>query len=100
MAAIVERDDAAAVLLQVGDPGRIDPVHVLAGGKAMHENDRIALAFVEIGYFDSAVVETRHHGFRFSAIRIGDLWMVGGLATEILGLAILGLGGNTCQRRV
>src|SRR5258707_12811953 len=65
MAAIVERDDAAAVLLQVGDPGRIDPVDVLARGKAMHEQNRIALAFVEIGNFNSAVVETRHWQFRF-----------------------------------
>src|ERR1700712_1684498 len=65
MAAIVERDDAAAVLLQVGDPGRIDPVNVLARGKAVHEDDRIALAFVEIGNFNSAVVETRHWQFGF-----------------------------------
>ena len=61
MAAIVERDDAAAVFLQLRNPGRIDPVDVLARGKAVHEQDRIALAFVEIGNFDSAVVKTRHH---------------------------------------
>ncbi len=60
VASIVERDDAAAVLSQVRDPGRIDPVHVLARCKTMHEDDGIALAFVEIGDFNSAVVEARH----------------------------------------
>ena len=64
MAAIVERDDAVAVLLQFRDPGRIDPVHVLGRGKAVHENDRRALAFVEIGDFDCAVVEARHRAVR------------------------------------
>ncbi len=66
MAAIVERDDAAAVFSQFGDPGRINPVHILARGKAVHQQDRIALAFVEIGNFNFAVVKTRHrqfHGF-------------------------------------
>ncbi|KRR26010.1 hypothetical protein CQ13_23645 [Bradyrhizobium retamae] len=69
MAAIVERDHAAAVFPQIGNPGRINPIHVLAGGKAMHEDDRIALAFVEISNFDSAVVKTRHHQFHFSGDR-------------------------------
>src|ERR1700716_917272 len=72
MAAIVERDDAAAVLLQFGNPGRIYPVHILARGKAMHEQDRIALAFVEIGNFNSAVVKTRHRSFRiFGGCKFG-----------------------------
>ena len=65
MAAIVERDDAAAVLLQFGNPGRIDPVDVLARGEAVHEHNRIALAFVEIGNFNSAVVKTRHQAIPF-----------------------------------
>jgi hypothetical protein len=30
----------------------------------MHQQDRIALAFVEIGNFNSAVVKTRHRSFR------------------------------------
>jgi hypothetical protein len=30
----------------------------------MHEQDWIALAFVEIGNFDGAVMKTRHHAFR------------------------------------
>src|SRR5262249_29489631 len=46
-----------------GNPGRIDPVDVLAGSKAVHQQDRIALTFVEIGNFNSAVVKTRHHRF-------------------------------------
>jgi hypothetical protein len=58
--AIVEGDDATAAFLQVRNPGRIDPVHVLAGGKPVHQHNRIALAFVEIGNFNSAVMKTRH----------------------------------------
>ena len=60
MAAIVERDDAAAEPLELGNPAGIDPVDVLAGGEAVHEQDRIALAFVEIGNFDIAVMKARH----------------------------------------
>src|SRR2546423_6764031 len=60
MAAIVEGDDTAAILLQLGNPGWINPVHVLGRCKAVHEQDRIALAFIEIGDFNSAVVKTRH----------------------------------------
>ena len=41
-------------------PGRIDPVHILGRGKAVHQNDGIALAFVEIGNLDPGIVETRH----------------------------------------
>ena len=58
--AIVERDHAPARLAQMRYPGRIDPVHVLGGGKAVHEDDRIALAFVEIGNLDPGIVEIRH----------------------------------------
>src|SRR6185437_584577 len=64
MAAIIERDDAAAVLPQLRDPGRIDPVDVLGRRKAVHEHDRIALALIEIGNFDIAMVEARHSHFR------------------------------------
>ena len=39
----------------------------------MHENNRITLAFVEIGNFDSAVVKTRHHQFHLWGIGMGDL---------------------------
>src|ERR1700743_2744560 len=66
MAAIVERDDAASVFLQLGNPGRIHPIDVLARGKAVHQQDRFALAFVEIGNFNSAVVKARHHQSVFS----------------------------------
>ena len=64
MAAIVERDDAAAAPLQLRDPGGIDPVDVLGRGKAVHQHDRIALALIEVGNFDGAVVKTRHRLFR------------------------------------
>jgi hypothetical protein len=30
----------------------------------VHQDDRIALAFVEIGNFNGAVVKARHHQFR------------------------------------
>src|SRR4051812_1878491 len=63
MAAIVERDDAAAVLPQLGNPGRIHPVDVLGRGEAVHEQNRIALALVEIGDFNIAIVKTRHRSF-------------------------------------
>ena len=47
MAAIVERDDAAAGARQRRDPAGIDPVHLLGGGEAVHQHDRRALALVE-----------------------------------------------------
>src|SRR4029077_10492721 len=64
MAAIVEGKDAAAAFLQLRNPGRINPVHVLSRGETMHEHDRIPLALVEIGNFNSAVMKTRHRSFR------------------------------------
>jgi len=71
MAAVVECDDAAAVFLQLRNPGRIHPVHILGRRKAMHEQDRIALAFVEVGNLNSAVVKTRHRSFHlFGKIRV------------------------------
>ena len=65
VAAIVECDDAAAVLFQFGNPGRINPVHILGRREAVHQQDRIALAFVEIGNFNIAVVKARHWSFHF-----------------------------------
>src|SRR6516165_9085613 len=64
MAAIVESNDAASAFLQLRNPGRINPVHVLGRGESMHEQDRIAFALVEIGNFNSAVMKTRHRSFR------------------------------------
>ena len=64
MPPIVEGNDAAAVFLQFGNPGRINPVDVLRRRKAVDEKDRIALAFIEIGNFNGAVVKARHHQFR------------------------------------
>src|SRR5713226_6292734 len=72
MAAIVECDDAAAVFLQLRNPGRIYPVHILGRRKAVHEQDRIALAFVEVGNLNSAVMKTRHRLIRIFGRGIGD----------------------------
>ena len=41
-------------------PSRADPVHLLVGGKAVHQDDRIALALVEIGDLDVSVSESWH----------------------------------------
>jgi len=47
MPAIVERDDAAARPRERRHPAGRDPVHLLVGGKAVDEHDRLALAFIE-----------------------------------------------------
>ena len=62
VAAIIQRDDAAAIFPQFGNPAGIDPVDILGRGKAVHQQDRIALAFVEIGNFNGAVMKARHLG--------------------------------------
>jgi hypothetical protein len=60
MTAVVESDDAAAGARQRRHPAGIDPVHLLVGGEAVHEHDRLALAFVEKGNVDVAMSEMRH----------------------------------------
>src|SRR5262249_52044535 len=60
MAAIVERDDAAARTRKRRYPAGIDPVHFLVGSKAMDEHDRLALPFVEIADLDLTMREMRH----------------------------------------
>src|SRR6267154_5617439 len=72
MAAVVECDDAAAVFLQLRNPGRIHPVHILGRRKAMHQQDRIAVAFVEVGNLNSAVVKIRHRSFHI----FGKTWVI------------------------
>src|SRR5262249_978476 len=52
MAAIVERDDAAARTRKRRYPAGIGPVHFLVGSEAMHESDWLALPFVEISDLD------------------------------------------------
>src|SRR5215831_2992626 len=66
MAAIVERDDAAARTCKRRYPAGIDPVHFLVGSEAMDEGDRLALPFVEIGDLDLTMREMRHLSIRYS----------------------------------
>ena len=54
--AIVERDHPAAVAPQRRGPAGHHPVHLLVGGKAVHQDDRIALAFVEIRDLDVTIL--------------------------------------------
>ncbi len=56
MAAIVERDGAPAGAGQRRDPAGMQPVHLLGRGKAVHQHDRLALPFVEIGDLDAVVL--------------------------------------------
>src|SRR5208282_5060100 len=60
MTAIVERDDAAPGARERGHPAGKDPIHLLVGRKAMHEHNRLALAFVEKGNFHVVMREARH----------------------------------------
>ncbi len=63
MAAVVERDDAAPGAGQRANPARADPVHLLGRGETVHQHDRLgvrAIAFVEIGDLDRAIMERRH----------------------------------------
>jgi len=63
---IVERDDAALGPHQRADPAGIDPVDLFAGGKAVHQHNRLALTLVEIRDLDIAIFETCHD-FLFAA---------------------------------
>jgi hypothetical protein len=60
MAAIVERDHAAAGARQRRDPARLHPVDLFARRKAVHKDDRLALTFVKEGDLNVAVIETWH----------------------------------------
>src|SRR5262245_43517465 len=62
MAAIVERDGAAAGTRQRRHPAGLDPVDLLSGGKAVNEDDRFTLALVHIRDIDGPVPEARHEG--------------------------------------
>ena len=63
MPAVVERDRAPTSKRERSDPAGMYPVHLLVGGKAVHQHDRLALALVEIGDLDLAIPETRHGAF-------------------------------------
>ena len=60
MAAIVERNDAAAGARERRHPARTDPVHFLVRGEAVDQHDRLALAFVEESDLHAIMVKTRH----------------------------------------
>ena len=60
VAAIVERDHAPAGAGQRRDPAGMDPVHLLGGGKAVHQHDRFALPLVKEGEFHGTVMEGGH----------------------------------------
>ena len=60
VAAVVERDGAAAGAGERTHPSGIDPVHLLGRGKAVHQDDGLALAFVEISDLDFAMSEIWH----------------------------------------
>ena len=60
MAAIVERDHATAIGDESLNPASIDPVDLLGRAEAMNQNDRIALALIEIVDQDRTVAERRH----------------------------------------
>ncbi len=64
VAAIIERDHAAAGARQLGDPARIDPVHLRVRAEAVNQDDRrgmaLILALIEIGDLDLAVTEAWH----------------------------------------
>ena len=60
VAAVVERDGAAAGAGERTHPAGIDPVHLLGRGKAVDENDGFTLALVEISDLDFAMSETWH----------------------------------------
>ena len=60
MAAIVEGDDTASGARERCHPAGKNPIHLLGGGKAVHEHDWLALAFVEKGDFHPVMREARH----------------------------------------
>src|SRR5713101_4930810 len=62
VAAVVQRDGAPAGAAQRRHPPRIDPIDFLGRGEAVHEHDRLAVAFVEKRDLDLAVPEALHGG--------------------------------------
>ena len=60
VAAIVERDHAAAGARERRDPARLHPVHLLVGRKAVHQDDRLALPFIEKRNLHRPVTKARH----------------------------------------
>ena len=44
------------------DPAGLHPVHLLGGGEAVHQHDRLALARIEKGDLDRTVVKGCHGG--------------------------------------
>ena len=62
VSAIVERDHPPAGARQSHHPSRMQPVHLFRGGKAVHEDDCFAHAFIEISDLDRAMLEARHSG--------------------------------------
>ena len=65
--------DAAAGRGQCRHPARIDPVHLLVGGKAVNENDRIAGSLIEKGELDGSVLECWHDSGGLGATNPGPL---------------------------
>ena len=60
VAAIVERDDTPAGAGQCRDPAGMNPIGRGVRRKAMHQDDRLPLAFIQEGKLDIAVMETLH----------------------------------------
>ena len=48
MPAVIERDRAPTSTRERSDPAGMHPVHLLVGGEAVHQHNRLALALVEI----------------------------------------------------
>src|SRR2546425_1075194 len=58
--AIVERDHAPPSVGQRRNPARIDPIHLGGRSETVHEDDRIALPFIEKRDFHALVLKTLH----------------------------------------
>ena len=58
--AIVERNHAPAIARQRRHPTGVQPIHLLGGGKAVHQHNRIAVTLIEISDLDTAICKARH----------------------------------------
>src|SRR6185437_7686415 len=62
MPTIVERDHAPSGARQRRHPAGRNPIYFLGGSKTMHQHDRLAFAFVEVGDLDIAMTKEWHNG--------------------------------------
>src|SRR5688572_8499072 len=71
MSPVVKRDHAAPRARQRRGPARAHPIHFFVGSKSMHKRNRVALAFIEKGDLDRAMLKSWHQAESRKRMRLG-----------------------------